>query len=271
MNVIYFIENIINGKKYIGRTNNFENRKKRHLNELKKDKHHSIYLQRAVNKYGVENFRFGIIVDGLSDDEVSLIEEEFIKKEGYYNVSEKSCGGDLISKHPNNKELREKISLNLKLRYENMTPEERKKLSENKKGEKNGMYGKKHTEETKLKMSRNRTNKWGSDNHNYGKPLSEETKRKMSESKKGNIPWNKGKKTGPLSEETKKKLSDKLKEIMKDGNPITARPVICEGKEFKSVKEAADFYGITSSGMIIRLKSKTERFKDFNYKDKNKQ
>jgi hypothetical protein len=53
--------------------------------------------------------------------------------------------------------------------------------------------GKKHTEETKLKISKSLNTK--------GKPLSEETKRKMSESKKG--------KPGiPLSEETKKKLSE---------------------------------------------------------------
>jgi hypothetical protein len=46
-------------------------------------------------------------------------------------------------------------------------------------GEKHPMFGKKHTEETKKKMSANRT---GEKAHMFGKKHSEETKRKMSES-----------------------------------------------------------------------------------------
>lgn len=53
--------------------------------------------------------------------------------------------------------------------------------------------GKKHTEETKKKMSE----------LNKGKRHSGETKKKISESKKGHIPWNKGK---PCTEETKEKI-----------------------------------------------------------------
>ena len=45
-------------------------------------------------------------------------------------------------------------------------------------GEKCPNYGKKHTEETKRKMSEAHK---GENNHNYGKHLSEETKKKISE------------------------------------------------------------------------------------------
>ena len=48
---IYKIKNNINDKVYIGSTKDFEKRKSRHLNELKNNKHHSIYFQRFYNKY----------------------------------------------------------------------------------------------------------------------------------------------------------------------------------------------------------------------------
>lgn len=51
---------------------------------------------------------------------------------------------------------------------------------------KNGMYGKKHTEESKHKMSVSTTGMYaGSKNPMYGKKHSEESKQKMSEHSKG--------------------------------------------------------------------------------------
>ena len=49
---IYAIENLINGKIYIGSAANLSVRKSLHFGDLKKGKHHSIKLQRAYNKYG---------------------------------------------------------------------------------------------------------------------------------------------------------------------------------------------------------------------------
>lgn len=86
------------------------------------------------------------------------------------------------------------------------TEEERKKLSDIKKGKPPNNKGKKLSEETKKKMSESRkgwSGKW-----NKGRKTSEETKKKMSESRKGRPSWNKGIK---YSEETKKKQSESLK------------------------------------------------------------
>jgi hypothetical protein len=86
----------------------------------------------------------------------------------------------------------------------------------------NFFYGKKHTEETKRKISENRKGKGTS-------PKSLETRKKMSEnngrSQLGKEPWNKGK-TGvqPKSLETKKKISV---------------PVIFRNVEYYSIEEAA--------------------------------
>jgi group I intron endonuclease len=46
---------------YIGRSVNIYHRWKRHKEDLRANRHHSDYLQRAWNKYGEENFEFKII------------------------------------------------------------------------------------------------------------------------------------------------------------------------------------------------------------------
>ena len=51
--VIYKIENLLTSDCYIGSTNNYSRRSKRHFEDLKSNKHHSIKLQRAVNKYNI--------------------------------------------------------------------------------------------------------------------------------------------------------------------------------------------------------------------------
>ncbi len=58
---IYKITNLTNKKFYIGSAVNFHHRKRVHLHDLRKNKHHSIYLQRAFNKYGEKNFVFELI------------------------------------------------------------------------------------------------------------------------------------------------------------------------------------------------------------------
>jgi hypothetical protein len=60
--------------------------------------------------------------------------------------------------------------------------ETRKKLSEARKGEKNHLYGKHHTEDTKKKISEAQK---GEKSHWHGKNHTEETRKKISEAKKG--------------------------------------------------------------------------------------
>ena len=58
---IYCIENLIDGKKYIGSTTNFQKRFSKHLYELGHGYHPSLHLQNAYKKYGSENFKFSIV------------------------------------------------------------------------------------------------------------------------------------------------------------------------------------------------------------------
>lgn len=61
MVVIYSITNKINNKKYIGISQQYEIRKRKHLWALQNNKHDNEKLQNAFNKYGEENFLFEIL------------------------------------------------------------------------------------------------------------------------------------------------------------------------------------------------------------------
>lgn len=73
--VVYKIENTKDCKIYIGSTNNFERRKKGHINKLNRNEHRNPRLQRAWNKYGSENFKFKIIEE---------VKENLLEREQYY-------------------------------------------------------------------------------------------------------------------------------------------------------------------------------------------
>lgn len=66
MTCIYQIRNKNNNKIYIGSTKNFHKRKLRHINDLRNNKHHNIYLQRCWNKTKNESiYVFEIIENGV--------------------------------------------------------------------------------------------------------------------------------------------------------------------------------------------------------------
>jgi group I intron endonuclease len=84
---IYKIRNKINGKFYIGSSININHRWTIHTNSLKRGDHHSIVLQRAWDKYGPDNFIFEIIEETSND--VLIEREQFYLDElkPAYNIS----------------------------------------------------------------------------------------------------------------------------------------------------------------------------------------
>ena len=72
---VYKVTNLINQKKYIGITNNYNRRWKEHKNCA----HPESLLAQAIQKYGVSNFHFEVLYSNLSIEEASEKEKELIE------------------------------------------------------------------------------------------------------------------------------------------------------------------------------------------------
>lgn len=208
---IYKIVNLANKKSYVG----FHATNK----EFENDNYFgsSKTLNNAIQKYGLNNFIIGIIeyinVDDWKEKERYWINESksHISQWGY-NLT---WGGDGRLGCPHSNETKEKISKihkgkvshrkgkhnifskdSLKKIKEHrlmnnhiyQTPEHRKKLSIAATGEKNSMYGKQHSQETRNKISKVHKNK----------KLSDETKRKIGDASRKRI----------ITTETRNKISN---------------------------------------------------------------
>ncbi len=150
---VYKITNLINNKIYIGKTYDPYGRWQSHLNTAKhKFSNTYSYIHKAINKYEKENFSFEIIFETNSEEESLSKEKEFIlqynsknSKFGY-NLTD---GGDGISGFKYSDEQKLALSTRMKGRFD---------------GELNPFFGQKHTDETRIKISKARKN---SSNENY--------------------------------------------------------------------------------------------------------
>lgn len=83
---IYQINNIINGKKYIGSSVNIMSRWEQHLNNLNYNTHHSHLLQKDWDKYSIQDFAFQVLE--VVEDKRKLLEREqdWIDSEDFENL-----------------------------------------------------------------------------------------------------------------------------------------------------------------------------------------
>jgi len=185
---IYCIENILDGKKYIGQSVNILDRWYRHKYELKNKKSNCLLLQRAWDAHGENNFKFWIVEK--CDNEIS--NEELTKLEIKY--------------------MQEYDTLNPKFGYNitlgNTPPMKGKKASEETREKqrisrigKTPALGMKHTDEWK----ENNSKLMMGNQHALGHKWSEEEKQRMSNQRKGHKAWNKG---ISHSEGSKEKISN---------------------------------------------------------------
>lgn len=154
------------------------------------------YFYRAINKYGWDNFQHIIIARGLDKETAEWLEIELIRE---WNTTNKEYGYNVL--------LGGNATNGL---Y----------------GELNGMYGKKHTKETREKISESRKDKYyGEENPFYGKHHTEESKKIMSKKAMGRVSPMKGR-TGELASCYGRQYSKEEKETILLSQP-TRREVYC--------------------------------------------
>jgi len=148
---VYAIKNSANGKIYVGSSDNICKRIYTHNRDLYANKHHSIHLQRAWNKYGLSSFVYFCLeqcdVESLIEREQKWMDKfcSYEKTKGY-NISPTagSCRGVKLSEE-HKKKLR-KAHTGKKL-----SEETKQKLSDIHKA--NPFWkGKHHSEKTKQKI-----------------------------------------------------------------------------------------------------------------------
>lgn len=214
---IYIIKNNITQDIYVGSTNDFKKRVKTHLRALLKNKHHSIFLQRAFNKYGEKNFVFLLYLECEPDQRLEL-ENRYIKElNPAYNISKNAIAP---------------------------------------------MDGRKHTEETKQKMSKSSRRISGKNHHGYGKKWTQELREKILTSRIG----------GKRTLETRKKMSDTAKRINSisrvDRDKIKKKIIDQFGNVYASLTEAAKKTGTSTQAICDNLKGRsisTRKGKIFKY------
>jgi group I intron endonuclease len=189
-----------------------------------------------VTEYEVEILAKNLDKIEACELEIFLIQEYGRKDLGLGNLVNMTDGGDGASGRPHTKESREKISSANKLR-------------ERKFGSDSSFYGKKHSEESILKMSLVKTNK----------KRTEDSKNKQSETlilqySLGKVHPLKGK---ILSPEEKDRISIQTT----GGNNPTAKKVIDteSGEVYSCIKEAAEFFGMEPNNLRRYLNPNNDR------------
>jgi group I intron endonuclease len=162
---IYEIINVVTGDSYIGQSAVLNYRRFQHFNDLRNGKHHEIYLQRAYNKYGKDSFLFNVLLY-CEMFELDRYEQALVDRlNPAYNLR-KIC---VVSN-----------------RGVHHTEEAKQKMSLAAIGHTRWL-GKKHSEETKMKMRKPKSDgaRQNMSISQKGKKISAEARQKMSIARKG--------------------------------------------------------------------------------------
>jgi len=190
-----------------------------------------------------------------------------------YNINYNNSGGDIISNHPYKENIINKMKTTLKENNSKLSEQERKEKW-GRVGEKNGMFGKTHTEEARKNISEKNTGV----SKNMGFKHSDETRKKHSENAKLRTgDKNPFYKTGKTLVQEKnqfygKKLSDEAKNNISKKNkdkkhPETSKKITIDNINYNSLSEASKKLNIHITTISWRIKSKNPNFDNYTYTD----
>ena len=202
---IYKATCTLNGKMYIGYSEDFSKRKDGHkaCSKRKKNKENAFY--KAIREFGWDNFTWEIIYEGSDSNHTMNVMEPYFIAEYHTYIDDPLCNGYNSTKgggysYGCAEETKRKISQANK--GSKRTPEEKAKMSAWQLGLKRGP----RPEETRKKISEAKTG---------NTIITEEWRRKISESSKGREPPNKG---IPMPEEIILKHCKRWLIIFSDGH-----------------------------------------------------
>ncbi|MEA3347052.1 MAG: GIY-YIG nuclease family protein [Candidatus Auribacterota bacterium] len=150
MQGIYRIKNKVNGKCYIGSSNNIKHRWSVHKSTLRRGCHYNVHLQRAWDKYGKRNFTFSVIEENEKASDLLSREQWYLDNcKPEYNISKDATAPRRGKSHT--EEWKRNVSK--KLTGRKFTEEHRARLSEAQKGTT-------LSKETKKRISDNNAQYW---------------------------------------------------------------------------------------------------------------
>lgn len=257
---VYILTNPKTGEFYVGSTEDLKVRIDRHVRELNQGIHHCGNFQLVWNKNPYFNLT---LFPTESRNDAYVLEQELFDR---YKDSPlllnvllvAKGGGDTMTRDPNREERIKKIQKGVQDRINEMTKEEKQFLF-GRPGEKNGMWGRTHTEEVKKRISElHRGN-----TYNLGAVFSADHRRKISE--------HAAKRVGELnpffgkthSEETRKRLSEVAK--ARDTLPPNTRKVTVDKVIYESLTEAARQLKISPALMVYRINSSKDKYSGYSY------
>jgi group I intron endonuclease len=231
-NVIYKIRNVVNECFYVGSTVDSRKRFWQHRKQLRLNVHNCIYLQRAWNKYGEDCFKFEIVEQLESREELFPAEQQLLDqhfgKDYCYNVAA-YAGAPMRDASP---ELRARLAEKSKKWHETHT---------------HPRQGEKHSLESLRLMSESRKGKnAGADHYRYGKQVSPETRAKISATQKGI-------KKGPrnYTAEGLARAQENMRRNAREQTPAEFAEVLAKFPQ--EVQEKYDFSKAVYTGALSRI------------------
>ncbi len=238
---------------YIGSTGHLDKRLNRHFRELENGVHHNSILQSRWNIFPNQEVNISAI-ETPSLEKARLLEDKWIKSlrnNPYFsdklaNIGNDSIGGDNLTFNPARSTIIDKITLSVRNRMGKMLPEEKVQIF-GRKGDKNGMFGRTHSLETRKLLSE----KMKGHSYTKGRKLSTEHIEKIRQMARLRT----GEKNSFYGKHHSPETIERLRKAGKGKIPANARSLLAGNILFKSCADASRYYKISRGLVTYRIKS----------------